>query len=358
MSWSHSPDTFGMMAAVSSGSATLNHSFLTWAANWIRWTLYTASWFLLIGVLTQGVLIRWLGDLWWPATILMFAPRWPLSLPILAVGTVCAFVRPKLILINVASALLLLGPVMGFCVPNSFSRPAVDGFPIRILTANIGGGVNIDLLRTQIRIANPDVMTFQESPTQVLEEPAKSDWHWQSARGLLVGSRFPILETNVLEGSIVGRYHDNGLRIHVRTPAGDVWICCVYLDSPRNGFESLMVTRRGIFGGDEMRKNTQHRSELSGLVCDWVSKVDGPRIVAGDMNQPAESYFYRRDWSSWDDAYAAVGLGYGHTWFSSWHGLRIDHILVDKHWRVTGCHVAGFTGGDHRPVVADLTLSN
>ena len=119
-----------------------------------------------------------------------------------------------------------------------------------------------------------------------------------------------------------------------------------------------MVTRRGIFGEEEIRKNNQHRSELSRLVHGWVDELAGPTIVAGDMNQPAESYFFRRDWSSWRDAYATVGFGYGHTWFSSWHGLRIDHILVDQHWRVTSCHVAGTTGGDHRPLVADLAFSS
>jgi endonuclease/exonuclease/phosphatase family metal-dependent hydrolase len=226
-----------------------------------------------------------------------------------------------------------------------------------MMTANIGDGVNLDLLRSQLRLANPDVITFQEAPSRLLEVLDEKGWSWQSSRGLVVGSRFPILQTDHFEGSIVGRYHDNGLRVNVRTPVGDVWICCVYLDSPRNGFESLMVTRRGIFGADEMRKNTQHRSELSQLVSKWVSEVDGPTIVAGDMNQPPESYFQRRDWSSWRDAYATVGLGYGHTWFSSWHGIRIDHVLFDNHWSATSCRVAGITGGDHRPVVADLVLS-
>jgi vancomycin resistance protein VanJ len=247
---------------------------------------------------------------------------------------------------------------MGFCLPNSISGPPDGAFRIRIFTANIGDGTKVNVLRSQVQTAKPDVITLQEAPSQLLEVLDEPDWHWQSARGLVVGSRFPILETDVFEGSIVGRYHDNGLRMHVRTPAGDIWVCCVYLDSPRNGFESLMVTRRGIFGVDGIRKNTEQRSELSRLVSKWVGDLQGPTIVAGDMNQPPESYFQRRDWSAWRDAYATVGLGYGHTWFSSWHGLRIDHVLIDQHWGVASCHVAGFNGGDHHPLVADLTLTS
>ena len=342
--------------AVSSSVANA-HERCIYTRTW-KFALAVSALGLFAAAITQWVLIRWLGDVWWVGTIVMFAPRWLLLAPLAVVAAGCLLWRRKLLWVNAVSAALLFGPVMGLCLPLSFGHTHAAGFPIRLLTANTGDGARLDLLRAEIKRANPDVIAFQEFSTKWIGDLIDPKWDRQTARGLAVASRFPILETEVFGGGRVGRYHDNGLRIRVRTPAGDAWICCIYLDSPRNGLESLLVTRRGISGVDGMLKNIEYRGELSKLIRDWVAEVKGPTIVAGDMNQPAESYFFRRDWSSRRDAYSAVRFGYGHTWFSRWHGLRIDHVMVDDNWTVTSCHVAGFTGGDHHPLVADLMLDS
>ncbi len=324
---------------------------------WYRWAnkaLVSLSWALSIAVISQLVLIRWLGDVWWPGTILMFAPRWPLLLPIGVLGIACLIWRRSLLRVNLAVALLLAGPIMGFCIPLPCVISKADGYPIRIFTANTGGGVHPELLREEIKRAEPDVVAFQEFPGKWLGDVIDSTWQRREAHGLAVASRFPILESSVCSGSQLGHYHDVGLRVRIQTPAGDLWVCCIYLNSPRNGFEEFMVTRRGIFGIGAIQKNTQQRGEQSLLVSEWVGELNGPVVVAGDMNLPPESYFFRRDWSSRRDAFPAASFGYGHTWFTRWHGVRIDHVLVDASFAVSACHVAGYTGGDHHPVVADL----
>jgi endonuclease/exonuclease/phosphatase (EEP) superfamily protein YafD len=60
------------------------------------------------------------------------------------------------------------------------------------------------------------------------------------------------------------------------------------------------------------------------------------------------------------DAFSTAGLGYGYTYG---HGLRlghsfvrIDHILVSRHWDVVRSWTGGAAGSDHRPVIADLVL--
>src|SRR5205085_9513465 len=59
-------------------------------------------------------LLRSLGDRWWPATVLLLAPRWPLALPLLCVAALvirnrCWNGLPPL----AAAAVVLLFPILG-----------------------------------------------------------------------------------------------------------------------------------------------------------------------------------------------------------------------------------------------------
>ena len=178
----------------------------------LRWLLACATWGLFAAALVQWILIRWLGDVWWMGTVVLFAPRWPLLIPLAGVAALCLVWQRRLLRVNLATALVLLGLVMGFCVPTSFGGIGKNEFSLRVLTANTGDGVNAAKLQEQIEAAAPDVIAFQESTSRVIDLLAESGWHWKTARGLVVGSRFPIVESEVFAGSLVGRYHDNGLR--------------------------------------------------------------------------------------------------------------------------------------------------
>ena len=48
------------------------------------------------------------------------------------------------------------------------------------------------------------------------------------------------------------------------------------------------------------------------------------------------------------------------SWPNKWSwpamGIRIDHVLVSRHWRVVDVHAGHDIGSDHRPIVATLQL--
>ena len=247
----------------------------------VRWSLACATWGLLTAAISQWILIRWLGDVWWAGTVFLFAPRWPLLVPLPVVAAGCLVCRRRLLWVNLASALLIAGPVMGYFMPLSLGREHAAGFPIRVLTANTGGGTHLDLLLAEIKQADPDVVAFQEFSTKWISDLIDPKWDRQTQHGLAVASRFPILETEVFGGGRVGRYHDNGLRIRVRTPAGDAWICCIYLDSPRNGLESLLVTRRGISGVDEMPRTLNIVANYPNSFSIGLRKSKVPQLSPG-----------------------------------------------------------------------------
>jgi endonuclease/exonuclease/phosphatase (EEP) superfamily protein YafD len=85
-----------------------------------------------------------------------------------------------------------------------------------------------------------------------------------------------------------------------------------------------------------------------------VSELKGQIIVSGDCNLPADSAIFRDCWSKYDDAFCVAGFGFGYTKFMSKWGLRIDHILVNDHWRVRRCWVGADVGSSHRPVIAEI----
>jgi endonuclease/exonuclease/phosphatase (EEP) superfamily protein YafD len=70
---------------------------------------------------------------------------------------------------------------------------------------------------------------------------------------------------------------------------------------------------------------------------------------------PVESAIYRHDWSDLTNAFTAQGYGFGFTKHTRWFGLRIDHLLASRQFRVERCQVQTDVASDHRPLLADLT---
>src|SRR6516164_2083941 len=81
-----------------------------WAVRLLAW----GCWLYLAIVLAAWVVLRVAADRWWPATLLMFGPRWLLAVPlgILVAGAVV--VRRRLLGLLLPAGVVLAGPVMGF----------------------------------------------------------------------------------------------------------------------------------------------------------------------------------------------------------------------------------------------------
>ena len=77
-------------------------------------------------------------------------------------------------------------------------------------------------------------------------------------------------------------------------------------------------------------------------------------LLLCDINLPGESAIFRSHWGQFTDAFSSAGLGLGHTKFTRWHGVRIDHILAGPGWRFRRCWVGPDVKSDHRPLIADV----
>ena len=63
------------------------------------------------------LLLRFGGDRWWFATLILFGPRWLCAVPLAALVPAAALVRRRLLWPLTAAAVVAIGPIMGFCLP-------------------------------------------------------------------------------------------------------------------------------------------------------------------------------------------------------------------------------------------------
>jgi endonuclease/exonuclease/phosphatase family metal-dependent hydrolase len=310
---------------------------------WLCW-LYLA---LLLAV--WGLMIGW-GDEWWPATMLMFLGRRVWGLPLVPLALAAAVFRPRLLWVTFASALVVVWPLMGLCLPWRTLRPGPAGeFHCRVLTCNVHR--NPFGIRTALDEAGPDIIALQDWPEHAEPRDFKAGgWHVQTLGQFLLASRYPIRELTELKPPVVPA--NTVVRAQLETPAGVVRFFNLHLATPRQAL--VAVRLQGWRGGPELQANSDVRRQQSAAVADWIAEGAGPLLVAGDFNTPPESTTFRDFWGRYTDAFAEAGLGWGYSYHMNRTALRIDHILAGPGWRCRACRVGPEVGSEHLPVIADL----
>lgn len=134
----------------------------------------------------------------------------------------------------------------------------------------------------------------------------------------------------------------------------------VHLRSVRNELSEFLDMSEVFGQADSMRLRQEKRIAGSVFGSAWYRGLaPPPEIIAGDFNLVVESAVFRRDWvgTRWHDSFDEAGWGMGHTWRSSWYGLRIDHILHDDTWVASKAKVGPDLGSDHLPLMVELSRS-
>jgi vancomycin resistance protein VanJ len=300
-----------------------------------------------------------LSDEWWVATLILFGPRWIWALP-LAVLVPWALIRRRRLLWLLGLAVpVLVFPVMGFEIPRlRVLTGNAEHRDLRVMTYNIGGGKAdpADLTTLLEKIA-PDVALFQECDSLV--EPARRSlqqkgWHVDVKWGSCIASRHPIRKVDARDPKDVWEMGGSGVivRYEIDAPGHIVNIVNVHLETVREGLAEVM--HRAWRGAPGLKANIHQRDFESGLGRAWTERATPPLLITGDFNMPVESAIYRRHWAPFTNAFSDAGLGFGTTKATSWHGLRIDHVLVGSGWECLRAWVGPHLGMDHRPMVTDL----
>ncbi|MBM4073405.1 MAG: hypothetical protein FJ271_31450 [Planctomycetes bacterium] len=298
------------------------------------------------------------GDDWWPATFLLFAPRWLLAVPLAALVPLAAWRRPRFLPILLVTAVIVLGPVMGLVIPGGrlLTSPP-RGTPLRVLSCNMHyARHDATPLDELIRSFKPDIVLLQEwnrdNHSELLKAP---DWHTYRTAALFIASRFPIQRTQVF-----GRYSmdaeaataSHELAWPATSSAGPLTVFNLHLASPRHGLAKVADDQPG--GADSIIANTELRHRQSCFIAEKARQVAGPLLLAGDFNTPTESALFRAVWHEQTDAFSTAGWGWGYTFVTRTLATRIDHVLLGKGWHCTRCRVGPSLGSPHRPVLAEL----
>jgi endonuclease/exonuclease/phosphatase (EEP) superfamily protein YafD len=311
-------------------------------------------------VLLSAALLWWLSDRWWPATTLLFGPRWVLLLPLAGLVPL-AVKRDRTLLAPLAvAALIVLGPVMGQQTSWRSWFVSTDAERhIRIATLNAKGAGSLATSVTEMLLDwDVHMLAVQEcgpgitAAFQFLEE-----WHADATGTLCLISRYPITEVAQMEREAFKAAGGEAMVVSYRLEAEPVpiFITNLHLETPREGLERIRAGNLQEGAPRLEGKSTLRRIELM-RARRWVDERPHPHIVVGDFNTPPESPIYRDAWSDWTNAFSRAGRGFGYTRMHGWIRARIDHILVDDMWTVVRAWVGPDVGSDHKPMFADVRL--
>jgi endonuclease/exonuclease/phosphatase family metal-dependent hydrolase len=315
-----------------------------------------ASWAYAISVLALWVLLRVLGDRWWLATILLYGPRWLTMLPLALLVPVAAVVNRRTLVPLFAGLVLCVFPLMGFCIPWRSWIPSgtENGLRIRILSCNVHyANVHPDRLFDLIASERPDIVALQEWSSRHDLPTAKlgPGVHINIQNTTCLISRFPIEAVESLDRAQMGGKGD-AIHYVLKVTGGPLHFFNLHPISPRNGLQA--VIDHPLHAAAKVRANSELRAREAAATSRWAGRAQGRVLVSGDLNLPSDSPIFQESWSHYTDAFAASGFGFGYTWFSRWHGLRIDHILGGAGWRCRRSWVGPDIGSDHRPLLADV----
>lgn len=322
-------------------------SFTTWA--------YLASTVLAL------ILMCLAGDRWWPATLLLFGPRWALALPIIPLLPLVLWRRPRLLIPLVLGAFVVFGPFMGLRCP--LTMPAIpDERILRVLSCNVGGK-NFDARKLSRLILNLDVdiVSLQECP-RGLHLDLTPEWHVVLSGSLSIFSKYPLKASPPFNGiPASGKWPLHPiLACAVSTDKGDILFNAVHLPTARYGLENMLDRTVGLNfkKAGYLIAETQKRSHISQETKNSIEVQTLPVIIAGDFNMPVESAIYRQYWGLFRNAFSSSGRGYGFTSVDIHKGIpipiRIDHILTGNGLTPLVCKVGSDVGSDHLPLIADI----
>ena len=323
--------------------------------------LVLLGWGALAGIVVLTVLLWTLGDRWWPATIMLFGPRWLVVPPIVLLGLLSAALSRRALVPLVAALILAIGPFLGFRIGWRALLPAgPDEHIVRVVTYNVQGGERVGpRLRELIDATHPDVVAIQECGRPLHATlRALEGWEVRAPRRrgtLCLLSRFPVESDDTLSTW----WLDDGLggsgdlvKYVLRTPAGPLTLINLHLETPRRGLASL---RRGR-GTARTEVNSQVREIGSERARAWLRDVEGPLVIAGDFNMPVESRVYARHWGDLENAFSTSGLGFGWTRLMVRYQVRIDHVLVTGGAHAVRAGLGPDLGSDHLPVVTAIRM--
>lgn len=307
----------------------------------------------LVLVLSAWLTLQW-ADLWWPATLLMFSPRWVLALPLAILFPIAILLRSRSVVLLALTGVIVCWPVMGLSIPwQRLMNRTSTGKSLRVMTLNMHySKADPKLLEDLINNAELDIVAIQEwNGHDRAALRSASGWHVHSTPKLFLASRYPIKKTAELGGESSGE-HASVTHYVLDTTVGVIHVFNLHLATSRESINETI--HENPEGATALRANSELRLKQSAYVAGKAAECQGPLLIVGDFNTPPESTIFAEVWSGYKDAFKSAGWGWGYTFIGAKTTVRIDHILARKGLACVKCRVGPNVGSPHRPVIAEL----
>lgn len=324
-----------------------------------RWlTILSASYLAVVLIVLAG--IKLLGERWWPATILLFSPRWSFLFPIPLLAVWAGFRRKWLALgLQTLTAGIVLGPLMGLCIPwkTLFSSTPV-GEHVRVLSLN-RGTKDLDSKTFTTLVANGryDIVCIQEFRPDPVLDLYFATAGWNRNKNGSIWTRFPIIEdlgslsTDAYE--VHGAWPVRLSRVRIRLKNGrEALVASAHMPTMTYGFQHLSKLDFSWFN-----YYVSWRSRQTDELAEVLHKSgEVPVIVGGDFNMPPDSPFMKRLREHFPSSFEEAGWGYGYTRPSRLCWAGIDRVLASRDCRFVSSRVGPLVGSDHRPIDAEIVV--
>jgi endonuclease/exonuclease/phosphatase (EEP) superfamily protein YafD len=232
-----------------------------------------------------------------------------------------------------------------------------EGRPvIRVITLNCGllrfGDPAPDLARW-----NPDIVLLQETYPSHARHIATSVFGGhaaiQSHRSNAIASRWPVTpRPSPADGT---RNHRNQHAVVTLPDGRDIEVLNLHLVTA--------TTDLRFWAPDAWRSHRNNRrlrrEELTRSLAAFGGSGTSPdalAIVGGDFNAPANDIIHRQLAPGLQNAFSAVGTGWGNTYHRRLAILRIDHLYANRHLIPVRSRAHTTRMSDHRMVIADFLL--
>jgi hypothetical protein len=326
----------------------------------VRWWL---AWSGAAAAVLAVLLLRAGGDQWWPVFPLLFGPRW-ITLPLLVLPLPLLLSRPRSgIVPALVTAVAVLAGILGMRIGAARIGLGPSGpTTFRLVEYNMATSQAV----TRSTLARLDSMDAQVAT--LVECPSYSDaihvpagWNLKSGGELCFLSKFPIVAWDFRSQDDIWKLHGKLAiaKATIRIGSQNVTVALLHLKSPRDALVEFRYPSAWPGLPASVDSISAIRNVESRLAIEFLQPVidsGGPLIVAGDFNTPEESRIYSRWWSRFSDAFEEAGIGAGYSWHSHWHGIRIDHILLNDQVASRQTWIGPDLGSDHVPVLADLVV--
>jgi endonuclease/exonuclease/phosphatase family metal-dependent hydrolase len=222
------------------------------------------------------------------------------------------------------------------------------------MSVNAGGmKKNKNGLEEQIKYGKPNLIAFQETDDYKIKKILPSHWNIHCIDHKCLTSEYELSYIKKLSRRPFGGWGSYGVLYQTVINGRPVNVVNVHLETPRKGFED---TRWRDFDFTPMYKNTEQRYREARNVSMMIDN-NYPTILLGDFNMPSDSRIYLRYFSEYINAIDDNVRGLAYTKFTKIHGIRIDHVLVNKNLSTTNAWVGEDFGGDHRPIFTGINFN-